>query len=130
MALAAAVKPTPNGIDSATIRLGSKPGVYTVTLNNRRITEESQPTFTFTAIDDIEDTNPEPDHPDFEEGVGENRAQQCDSVGNPVTLSVGNKFQREVDFESNGISPIEFVRYHNSLGFVSDFVPQLLDAHL
>jgi len=107
------------GIDSATIRLGSKPGVYSVTLNNRRITEASQPTFTFTAIDDIEDTNPEPDHPDFEEGVGENRGQQCDSVGNPVTLSVGNKFQREVDFESNGISPMEFVRYHNSLGFVS-----------
>ena len=109
-----------NGIENATVRLGSKPGNYTVTLNNRRITPDSQPTFTFTAIDDIEDTNPELEHPDVEEGVGESRAQQCDKVGNPVTLSIGNKFQREVDFESNGLSPIEFIRYHNSLGFVSE----------
>jgi len=108
------------GIDEATVHLGSKPGIYTVTLRNRRITTDSQPTFTFTAIDDIEDTNPEQEHPDFEEGVGENRAQQCDTVGNPVALSLGNKFQREVDLESTGISPIEFIRYHNSLGHVSD----------
>jgi RHS repeat-associated protein len=107
------------GIDQAFIRLGSKPGSYTVTLNNRRVTQESQPSFTFTAIDDIEDANPAEEHPDFEEGVGENRAQQCDSVGNPIGLSLGNKFQREVDLPATGISPIEFVRYHNSLGFVS-----------
>ncbi|RPH97280.1 MAG: hypothetical protein EHM68_08900 [Lysobacterales bacterium] len=108
-----------NGIDQAFIRLGSRPGNYTVTLNNRRVTQASQPSFTFTAIDDIEDTNPVEEHPDFEEGVGENRAQQCDSVGNPIGLSLGNKFQREVDLPATGISPIEFVRYHNSLGFVS-----------
>jgi RHS repeat-associated protein len=108
-----------DGIDQAFIRLGSKPGTYTVTLNNRRITPESQPSFTFTAIDDIEDTDPAEEHPDFEEGVGENRAQQCDSVGNPIGLSLGNKFQREVDLPAAGISPIEFVRYHNSLGFIS-----------
>ena len=109
-----------DGIESATVRLGSKPGDYTVALSNRRVTLDSQPTITFTAIDDIEATDPELEHPDVEEGVGENRAQQCDSVGNPVTLSLGNKFQREVDFESNGLSPIEFIRYHNSLGFVSE----------
>jgi YD repeat-containing protein len=40
-------------------------------------------------------------------------------VGNPIAVSLGNKFQREVDFESSGISPIEFVRFHNSLGFLS-----------
>lgn len=108
------------GIDEAFIRLGSKPGTYTLRLNNRRITPDSEPTFTFTAIDDIEDTDPVEEHPDFEEGVGENRAQQCDQVGNPVALSLGNKFQREADLEATGLSPIEFVRYHNSLGFVSD----------
>ncbi len=109
-----------NGIDQATIHLGTKPGEYVVTLNNRRITTDAQPTFTFTAVDDIEDTNPEQEHPDFEEGVGYNQAQQCDTVGNPIGLSIGNKFQRETDLESSGISPIEFIRYHNSLGHLSD----------
>lgn len=109
-----------NGVDAATIHLGSKPGNYVVRLTNRRVTADSEPIFAFTAIDDIADTNPAQDHPDVEEGVGENRSQQCDSVGNPVTLSVGNKFQREVDLESAGISPLEFIRYHNSMGFVSN----------
>jgi RHS repeat-associated protein len=108
------------GIDEAFIRLGSKPGTYTLRLNNRRITPASEPSFTFTAIDDIEDTDPVEEHPDFEEGVGENQAQQCDSVGNPVAVSLGNKYQREVDMPTGGISPIGFVRHHNSLGFVSD----------
>ena len=107
------------GVDSAAVHLGSKPGNYTITLNNRRVTADAQPAFTFTAIDDIADTDPAQDHPDVEEGVGENRAQQCDAVGNPIALSLGNKFQREVDLESIGISPVEFVRYHNSMGFVS-----------
>ena len=107
------------GIDQATVRLGSKPGTYTVTLNNRRVTQASWPSFSFTAIEDIDDTDPDQHHPATEEGVGLNRAQQCDSVGNPITLSIGNKFQREVDFEAAGLSPIEFLRYHNSLGFLS-----------
>ena len=107
-----------NGVDQATIHLGTKPGEYVVTLNNRRMVD--QPTFTFTAIDSIEDTNPEQEHPDFEEGVGLNQAQQCDTVGNPIGLSIGNKFQREADLEPTGVSPIEFIRYHNSLGHVSD----------
>ena len=107
------------GIDEAVIHLGSKPGIYTLKLNNRRITPDSEPTFTFTAIDDIEDTDPVEEHPDFEEGVGENQAQHCDVVGNPVAVSLGNKYQREVDMAAVGISPIEFVRHHNSLGFVS-----------
>ena len=108
-----------NGADQAFIHLGSKPGTYTVSLSNRRVTAASQPSFTFTAIDDIGDTDPAAEHPEFEEGVGLNRAQQCDSVGNPITLSLGNKFQREVDLEAAGLSPLEFVRYHNSLGFLS-----------
>jgi RHS repeat-associated protein len=108
------------GIDEAFIRLGSKPGTYTLRLNNRRITPDSEPTFTFTAIDDIADTDPVEEHPEFEEGVGENRSQQCDYVGNPVALSLGNKFQREVDLDATGLSPVEFARYHNSLGFVSN----------
>jgi RHS repeat-associated protein len=107
------------GTDQATVRLGSKPGVYTVRLQNRRITGNSEPVFTFTAIDDIQDTDPVTDHPDVEEGVGEGRGQRCDWVGNPVALSIGNKFQREVDLEPSGLSPIGFVRFHNSLGFVS-----------
>jgi YD repeat-containing protein len=108
-----------NGIDTATIRLGGEPGVYTLTLNNRFVTPQSNPSFTFTAVDDIEDTDPEMEHPLLEEAVGEN-AQQCDSVGNPIGVSAGNKFQREVDIPQVGLSPIEFVRYHNSKGFVSN----------
>jgi RHS repeat-associated protein len=107
------------GVDSATVHLGSKPGIYTLTLNNRRVAQDTQPVYSFRAIDDIADTDPAMDHPNVEEGVGENRAQHCDAVGNPIALSLGNKFQREVDLESNGLSPIEFVRYHNSMGFVS-----------
>ena len=107
-----------NGIDEATIHLGTIPGVYTVTLNNRRITTQSNQSFTFIAIDDILDTNPVFEHPLFEEGTGEN-PEQCDAVGNPIGVSLGNKFQKEVDIASSGISPIEFVRYHNSLGYVS-----------
>jgi RHS repeat-associated protein len=107
------------GQDAATVRLGSKPGEYVVRLNNRRVTSDSQPSFTFTAIDDIRDADPLQDHPEVEEGVGELRRQQCDAVGNPIVLSLGNKFQREVDLEPTGISPVAFVRYHNSLGFVS-----------
>jgi YD repeat-containing protein len=34
-------------------------------------------------------------------------------------LSIGNKFQKETDIAPAGLSPIEFVRYHNSLGYVS-----------
>jgi len=108
-----------DGVDAATVRLGSKPGQYTVTLSNRRITAATRPSFTFTAIDDIADANPLQDHPEVEEGIGETGGQRCDSVGNPIALSVGNKFQREIDLLSNGISPIQFVRYHNSLGFIS-----------
>jgi len=108
-----------SGIDEAFVHLGSKPGTYTVTLNNHRVTAASQPSFTFTAIDDIADTDPETEHPEYEEGVGLNGAQQCDMVGNPIGLSLGNKFQREVDLPQTGLSPLEFIRYHNSLGFLS-----------
>jgi RHS repeat-associated protein len=105
-----------DGITQATIHLGTKPGVYELTLNNRWMI--TQPRYYFEAIADIEDTNPEARHPDVEEGVGEN-PEQCDIAGNPIALSIGNKFQKETDIERAGISPIEFVRYHNSLGYVS-----------
>ena len=108
-----------SGIDEAFIRLGSKPGTYTVTLNNRRITADSRPSFMFTAIDGIEDIDPVEEHPEFEEIVGYFGAQNCDRVGNPITLSAGNKYQREVDRPAVGLSPIEFVRHHNSLGHLS-----------
>jgi len=106
-----------NGMDSATIRLGSRPGTYTLKLDTRWM--RTEPTFDFFAIDDISDLNPDQDHPDTEQGVGESKGKACDQAGNPIRLSIGNKFQREVDIPAAGISPIEFVRYHNSLGFVS-----------
>ena len=106
----------PNGIDTAFIHLGSKPGTYTLTLNTRWML--TQPTFDIFAVDDIEDLDPEEEHEDTEEDSGEDK-DPCDKVGNPISLASGNKFQREVDIEAVGISPIEFVRYHNSLGFVS-----------
>ena len=66
----------------------------------------------------MEDLDPEEEHEETEEDAGEDK-DPCDKVGNPISLASGNKFQREVDFEATGISPIEFVRYHNSLGFIS-----------
>jgi len=110
-------KTNQTGIDQASIQLGSKPGSYTVTLSNRKMVSQAE--FVFEAIDDIEDINPVTRHPDVEEGVGESGNNQCDSVGNPIGLSLGNKFQKETDLAAVGISPIEFIRYHNSLGYVS-----------
>jgi hypothetical protein len=72
----------------------------------------SQPSFEFYAIDDIDDLSPDEEHPDTEEDTGEDE-KICGRVANPITLASGNKFQREADFEATGISPIEFVRYHN-----------------
>ncbi|NND55772.1 MAG: RHS repeat protein [Xanthomonadales bacterium] len=107
-----------NGNDEAIIHLGSKPGTYTLKLSTRWM--ETQPEFDFFAIDDIDDLDPEQEHPDVEEGVGEEEGRACGRVGNPISLAIGNKFQREIDMPQSGLSPIRFTRFHNSLGFVSE----------
>ena len=38
----------------------------------------------------------------------------CMSVGNPMNVSSGNKFQKEIDYLGNGVFPLEFIRYYNS----------------
>ena len=106
-----------NGIEEAIVHLGSKPGTYRLKLSTRWM--KTQPEFEFFAIDDIDDLDPEQEHPDVEEGVGEEEARACGRVGNPISLAIGNKFQREVDIPQSGISPVRFIRYHNSLGFLS-----------
>ncbi len=73
-------KTNQDGVTQATIHLGTKAGVYEVTLNNHWML--TQPRFSFEAIVDIEDTNPQARHPAVEEGVGEN-PEQCDFAGNP-----------------------------------------------
>lgn len=106
-----------NGTDEAIVHLGSRPGTYKLRLSTRWM--RTQPEFDFFAIDDIDDLDPEQEHPDVEEGVGEEEERACGRVGNPISLAIGNKFQREVDIPQSGISPLRFIRYHNSLGFVS-----------
>ncbi|MBU3059597.1 DUF6531 domain-containing protein, partial [Pseudomonas indica] len=38
----------------------------------------------------------------------------CGVAGNPINLSVGNKFQVEIDYSAS-MSPLKFIRYYNSL---------------
>jgi YD repeat-containing protein len=35
--------------------------------------------------------------------------------GNPINLSMGNKFQKEEDYRGSGAFPLQFTRYYNSL---------------
>jgi len=49
--------------------------------------------------------------PDIPKNFGSN---QCASVGNPVNLGIGNKFQEETDFQSNQWPEFAFKRYYNS----------------
>jgi RHS repeat-associated protein len=49
--------------------------------------------------------------PDVPKNFGNN---QCASVGNPVNIGIGNKFQVETDFQSNQWPEFAFKRYYNS----------------
>ena len=49
--------------------------------------------------------------PDVPKNLGSN---QCASVGNPVNVGIGNKFQLETDFRSNQWPEFAFRRYYNS----------------
>ncbi|MCU7853100.1 MAG: hypothetical protein KZQ80_12910 [Candidatus Thiodiazotropha sp. (ex Monitilora ramsayi)] len=48
-----------------------------------------------------------------------NLGNDCDDIdimhGNPLNTATGNKFQAEVDYQSSGAFPLQFVRYYNSL---------------
>lgn len=40
---------------------------------------------------------------------------QCEaSVGNPINVINGNKYQEEIDYRGKGFMPLEFIRYYNS----------------
>ncbi len=39
--------------------------------------------------------------------------------GNPINVSVGNKFEAETDYTGTGVYPLQFVRYYNSLATVT-----------
>ena len=43
-----------------------------------------------------------------------NNINSCDKTANPITISNGQKTQREVDFNVKGEQPFEFIRYYNS----------------
>jgi len=47
----------------------------------------------------------------------------CKMRGNPIEVTRGNKFQREVDYEGHGAFPLKFHRHYNSL-------PYGVDAHI
>ncbi|MEQ1667384.1 MAG: DUF6531 domain-containing protein, partial [Sulfuriferula sp.] len=38
----------------------------------------------------------------------------CPSTGNPINAAVGNKFQVETDYSSNGVLPLSMIRTYNS----------------
>lgn len=50
-------------------------------------------------------------HPEKE---SEKLGAQCDSAGNPITLSNGNKFEEAVDYTENRPFPLTYTRYYNS----------------
>ena len=41
--------------------------------------------------------------------------ENCDTEGNPITPSNGNKFEMTVDFSTGGSDALSFIRYYNSL---------------
>ncbi|MDR7017052.1 RHS repeat-associated core domain-containing protein [Acinetobacter sp. 3657] len=40
--------------------------------------------------------------------------KNCDKTNNPITISNGQKTQKEIDFTMKGEMPLEFIRYYNS----------------
>ena len=47
---------------------------------------------------------------DPDKSAGECKTHTC----NPINISTGNKFQRELDYQGSGPQPLQFVRYYNS----------------
>lgn len=46
--------------------------------------------------------------------ISDNNINSCDKTANPITISNGQKTQREVDFKVDGQQSYEFIRYYNS----------------
>jgi len=42
----------------------------------------------------------------------------CPTIGNPILIATGNKFQTEVDYQSTKQSSLKFSRYYNSDSFI------------
>ncbi len=56
-----------------------------------------------------------------------NAGQGCPVTGNPVNSATGNKVQREDDYFSDSVTPLEFTRYYNSnAGFPGVSIPILI----
>lgn len=80
-----------------------------------------------TGIEDVDQANFKVDYPDIssdieypEKNMGDPEiVPSCNIpssfIGNPINLSVGNKFQREVDIQGIGTYPLSFIRTYNSL---------------
>ncbi len=45
--------------------------------------------------------------------------------GNPISIANGNKFQREIDYQSNGLFPLEVIRSYNATMGKWRFLPEL-----
>ena len=46
----------------------------------------------------------------------ENNGNQCPALGNPINAGTGNKFQKELDYQSSGQDGLVYRRYYNSMG--------------
>lgn len=59
-----------------------------------------------------------PNYADPAKNTGKSDPVGCgnpsDFVGNPINVSIGNKFQDEVDIKGSGVYPLSFERYYNS----------------
>ncbi|MBL8524568.1 MAG: RHS repeat protein [Betaproteobacteria bacterium] len=43
----------------------------------------------------------------------------CTTAGNPISVAIGNKYQRETDYTGAGANPLQLSRYYNSAGAFS-----------
>ena len=108
----ASAKPGPDGAASIRVRVGDKPGAYSVTVSS----EDTAPLTTAFALAAVTRKEPD-DNKDKEEGDGED----C-GVADPITIGIGNSFQQETDYAKTRLSLLEFTRSYNALGSKSSLM--------
>jgi YD repeat-containing protein len=99
-----------NGMAEVYVKIGNPGATIGVSATTPRM---SNTTLTFF----LQSLDIEVEGLDHEENLGEQEGRErdpCDSVGNPINVITGNKFQKETDFTGNSASPLEFTRYYNS----------------
>lgn len=101
----------PGGDGSASVRMfaGDKAGTYSISVTS----DHTSPLTSGAVLNAVLRLDPD-DHPEAEEENGE---ESCDAlVGDPISVTIGNSFQHEVDYARTGLSLLSFERSYNSLG--------------